>query len=189
MAYQSKFYGREIDEAVEAVRNNATIWSGKQEKLVGSYGLVVGFDAAGNAVAQGTQDLVGPQGPAGPAGPAGADGATGPQGDPGEDGFSPTVAVTDIPGGHRVTITDAEGPKPFDVMNGEDGTGGGTTGVTSFNGRDGAVIPQAGDYTAAMVGARPDTWTPSAADVGAATTAYVDSAIQAAVLDSWEGTY
>ena len=38
-------------------------------------------------------------------------------------------------------------------------------GVTSFNGRSGLVIPQADDYTAAMVGARPDTWTPSAADV------------------------
>ena len=40
-------------------------------------------------------------------------------------------------------------------------------GVTSFNGRTGAVTPQEGDYTADMVGARPDTWTPSAADVGA----------------------
>ena len=41
------------------------------------------------------------------------------------------------------------------------------SGVTSFKGRTGAVIPQEGDYTADMVGARPDTWTPSAADVGA----------------------
>ena len=40
-------------------------------------------------------------------------------------------------------------------------------GVTSFNGRSGAVAPQAGDYTADMVGARPSTWTPSAEDVGA----------------------
>lgn len=39
--------------------------------------------------------------------------------------------------------------------------------VTSFNGRTGAVTPQEGDYTAAMVGARADTWTPSAEDVGA----------------------
>lgn len=44
------------------------------------------------------------------------------------------------------------------------------TGVTSFNGRTGAVTPQSGDYTATMVGARPDTWTPSAADVGAVPT-------------------
>lgn len=40
-------------------------------------------------------------------------------------------------------------------------------GVTSFNGRSGLVIPQTGDYTAEMVGARPDTWMPSAEDVGA----------------------
>ena len=40
-------------------------------------------------------------------------------------------------------------------------------GVTSFNSRTGAVTPQEGDYTADMVGARPDTWTPSASDVGA----------------------
>lgn len=45
--------------------------------------------------------------------------------------------------------------------------GGGTAGVASFNGRAGAVAPQAGDYTAAMVGARADTWTPTAGDVGA----------------------
>lgn len=52
-------------------------------------------------------------------------------------------------------------------FNSNDTGGGGASGVASFNGRAGAVTPQAGDYTAAMVGARPDTWTPSAADVGA----------------------
>ena len=41
------------------------------------------------------------------------------------------------------------------------------SGVTSFKGRTGAVTPQDGDYTADMVGARPDTWTPTASDVGA----------------------
>lgn len=41
------------------------------------------------------------------------------------------------------------------------------TGVVTFNGRTGAVTPQAGDYTAAQVGARPSTWTPTAAQVGA----------------------
>ena len=43
-------------------------------------------------------------------------------------------------------------------------------GVTSFNSRTGAITPQSGDYTAEMVGARPNTWTPSAADVGAVPT-------------------
>jgi len=34
----------------------------------------------------------------------------------GNDGFSPTVTVEDIPGGHRITITDAIGPHSFDVL-------------------------------------------------------------------------
>ena len=43
------------------------------------------------------------------------------------EGFSPTVSVETIPGGHRVTITDGEGPHVFDVMDGapgQDGTDG-----------------------------------------------------------------
>lgn len=89
------------------------------------------------------------------------------------------------------------------------GGGGGTAGVSSFKGRSGAVQPLAGDYTAEMVGARPDTWTPTAAQVGAlpsgtaipsktsdltndsgfVTSEEVSAAIQAAILDSWEGAY
>lgn len=42
---------------------------------------------------------------------------------------------------------------------------GGT--VTSVFGRAGEVKAQAGDYTAEMVGARPDSWMPDAKDVGA----------------------
>lgn len=66
------------------------------------------------------------------------------------------------------------------------------TGVTTFNNRTGAVTPQSGDYTAAMVGARPDTWTPTASDVGAATPADVDAAkpvLRAATLTTsgWSG--
>lgn len=139
----------------------------------------------------------GQDGAPGPAGPPGADGKDGQDGASGKDGVSPTVAVTDIPGGHRVTITDVDGSRSFDVMDGKDGTGGGseTAGVTSFNGRDGAVIPREGDYTAAMVGALPaSTSIPSKTsdlehDSGFATTEAVTAAIQAAVLDSWEGSY
>lgn len=39
------------------------------------------------------------------------------------------------------------------------------TGVALFNERFGAVYPQAGDYTAAMVNARSDTWVPAWGDV------------------------
>ena len=49
----------------------------------------------------------------GPQGPAGADGADG------QDGVSPAVAVEDITGGHRVTVTDASGDHTFDVLDGE----------------------------------------------------------------------
>mgnify|MGYP001623656656 CR=1 FL=1 len=45
-----------------------------------------------------------------------------PAGEDGEDGVSPTVSVTDITGGHRVTITDADGTKTFDVMDGGGGS-------------------------------------------------------------------
>ena len=42
----------------------------------------------------------------------------------GKDGVSPTVSVTAITGGNRVTITDANGTKTFDVLNGKDGKDG-----------------------------------------------------------------
>ena len=60
---------------------------------------------------------------------AGAGAIKGEKGEPGEDGFSPTVEVTEIGGGHAVTITDVNGPKTFDVLDGKDGAGGGGEGV------------------------------------------------------------
>lgn len=51
----------------------------------------------------------------------GADGANGADGN---DGISPTVSVAAITGGNRVTITDAEGAKTFDVMDGAQGKQG-----------------------------------------------------------------
>ena len=61
-------------------------------------------------------------------------------------------------------------------------------GVTSFNGRSGAVIPQTGDYTADMVGARPNTWTPSAEDVGARPDTWIPSAADVgAIPDTQKG--
>ena len=57
-------------------------------------------------------------------GQPGQDGAPGAKGDPGDDGISPTVSVTAITGGHRVTITDAQGAHTFDVMDGPKGDPG-----------------------------------------------------------------
>lgn len=46
-------------------------------------------------------------------------------GTPGEDGYSPDVTITEITGGHRVTITDEDHPdgQSFDVMDGQGGSG------------------------------------------------------------------
>lgn len=120
----------------------------------------------------------------GPPGEDGADGAPGVAGTDGQDGFSPTVSVTDITGGHRVTITDATGPHTFDVMDGQDGSGGGTAGVTSFNGRSGAVTPASGDYTATMVGAKASDWMPTAADVGARPNTWTPTAADVGAIPS-----
>lgn len=40
------------------------------------------------------------------------------------DKLSPTITVTAIAGGNRVTITDKNGTKSFDVMDGKDGADG-----------------------------------------------------------------
>lgn len=81
------------------------------------------------------------------AGLNGRQGPPGPKGDPGPVG----------PKGEQGEI----GPQGPPGPQGESG------GVASFNNRSGAVVPLTGDYTADMVGARADTWTPTAEDVGA----------------------
>lgn len=80
--------------------------------------------------------LNGAQGPVGPVGAPGKDGA---DGAPGNPGFSPLVTVTDIDGGHRVTIEDENGSKTFDVMDGETGPAGpaGADGNTPYIGANG----------------------------------------------------
>ena len=81
----------------------------------------VGEDADGNYIYLQTFDDGTTAGFITPKGAKGNSGDPGPQGLPGEDGVSPTVTVTDIPGGHRVTITDADGSHVFDVMDGDGG--------------------------------------------------------------------
>lgn len=132
-------------------------------------------------------------------------GEQGIQGEPGNSIESITrTSGTGAPGStdtYTVTLTDGSSTT-FQVYNGADGTGAGdmTTavydpagkatdifayadaaaegvdvGVTTFNGRAGAITPQNGDYTAEMV--------------GAATIADINAAIQQAILDSWEASY
>lgn len=90
----------------------------------------------------------------------------------GEDGYSPSTSITNIPGGHRVTITDADGDHAFDVMDGTTGPQGpkgdtgspgpagpagpkGDTGDTGPAGADGAAGQSA--YAAAQAGGYTDT--------------------------------
>lgn len=63
-------------------------------------------------------------------------------GAPGEDGVSPTVEITAIDGGNRVSITDAEGSSSFDVMNGTDGA----PGTPGADGADGHTPIKGVDY-------------------------------------------
>ena len=65
----------------------------------------------------------GDKGDQGDPGVPGAPGTDGKDGADGADGYSPTVTVTPITGGNRVTITDASGDHTFDVMNGSGGGG------------------------------------------------------------------
>lgn len=50
--YISSHTGEEIDAAVSAVKAKENTWDGKQNKITGTAGQVVGFDASGNPVAQ-----------------------------------------------------------------------------------------------------------------------------------------
>lgn len=124
--------------------------------------------------------LHGETGATGPEGPQGPQGEPGPKGDTGETGPQGETGATGAPGpagppGAGVPEGGTAGQVLSKTEDGAAWTDPPSGGVTSFNGRDGAVMPQAGDYTAA--------------DVGAATMDEVTAAIQEAVLDSWEASY
>lgn len=77
--------------------------------------------AKGDKGDKGDKGATGATGSQGPTGPQGPQGETGPAGPAGADGYSPTVTVQPITGGHEVTVTDAGGSQSFDVMDGRDG--------------------------------------------------------------------
>ena len=52
------------------------------------------------------------------------------KGEPGNDGKSPVVTVAAIENGHRVSITDKDGTKTIDVLNGQTGKTGATPALT-----------------------------------------------------------
>ena len=152
MAYNSAYTGSQVDAAVGAVRQKETIWDGKQDELTGTEDQLVGFNSAGEAVAVAKPD------------PLPTGGETGQVLTKTASGTAWDDVPSDLPSGGtdgQILTKTADGVAWEDAPE---------AGVTSFKGRTGAVTPQEGDYTADMVGARPDTWTPSAADVGAVPT-------------------
>ena len=104
---------------------------------------------------KGETGAVGPQGPQGEKGDSSVYVGTeepsddnvsiwiNPEGVPSEssDGFSPTIEVTQIENGHTITVTDVNGEKTFNVLNGEKGDPG-ATGPQGEKGDTGATGPQ-----------------------------------------------
>lgn len=108
----------EGDVAVKLASDVEVLKAGKQDKLSGTQGQIVGFDGEGKAVAQAPPD----------------------------------------------------------------------TGVTSFHGRKGEVVPQEGDYSAEDVGARPNNWMPTAAEVGARPNSWMPTAAEVGAVPVTGGT-
>ena len=73
------------------------------------------------------------------------------QGAKGDTGFSPTVSISAIPSGHRVTITEEAGSQSFDVMDGATGPQG-ETGPQGPQGEKGDAFTYA-DFTAEQLAA------------------------------------
>ena len=82
----------------------------------------------------------------------GVDGRDGTNGTDGVNGVSPTISISRIVDGHRVTITDVNGDHSFDVMDGEDGKNGITT-ETDPTISEWAKKPNKPTYTANEIGA------------------------------------
>lgn len=101
--------------------------------------------AEGMGAVQGKPGPQGPVGPTGPQGPTGPVGPTGAKGEPGTNGVSPTVSVSPNSSndGTVVTITDVNGTKSFEVLNGENGENGapGPQGIPGAPGTPGAAGP------------------------------------------------
>jgi hypothetical protein len=70
------------------------------------------------------------------------DGKDGKDGENGKDGVSPVITITQTVNGNTVTITDADGEKSFDVLNGIDGVDG----TNGTNGNDGYTPQRGTDY-------------------------------------------
>ena len=73
-------------------------------------------------------------------GAKGADGADGAPGQDGADGLTPTITITEITGGHRVTVTIGTTSEYFDVLDGAQGE----QGPAGADGAPGVGVPTGG---------------------------------------------
>lgn len=172
MAYNSAYTGSQVDAAVGAVRQKETKWDNKQDELTGTEDQLVGFNSAGEATAVAKPIYTATDVGAMSAVSGGTVGQVltktessqewqdAPDGLPsgGEEGQVLTKTASgaqwdDVPSDLPAGGTDGQIlTKTADGVAWEDAPEGG---VTSFNSRTGAIAPQAGDYTADMVGAIP----------------------------------
>ena len=151
MAYNSAYTGAQVDAAVGAVRNKETTWDSKQNALSGTEDQLVGFNASGEAAAV----------PMPSAANVGADPAGTAEEEISEHNASSSAHAT-LFSEKQDKITGQQGQiVGFDSSGNPIAQTAPDTGVVTFNGRSGAVAPQTGDYTADMVGARPNTWLPT----------------------------
>lgn len=132
-----KYSAEEIDSLLQKVEDGDVDVSVGVVPIDGGHQVTINdqiFDVMDGAV--------GPQGPAGSPGKdgqPGKDGSPGADGPPGNDGVSPVVEITAITGGNRVTITDANGTKNFEIMDGSDGADG-QPGIDGVDGKDGVGV-------------------------------------------------
>lgn len=116
----------------------------------------------------------GAAGPQGPQGIQGSQGLSGSDGAPGAPGFSPIVTVTDLEGGHRVTIEDLEGARTFDVMDGE----AGSAGPAGAQGPIGPAGPKGDSGDTPYIGSNGNWWFPGY-DTGVSATGATAENLQA----------
>lgn len=75
----------------------------------------------------------------------------------GEPGFSPTVQITEVEGGTQVTITDANGPHTFTVLNGTNGADGTDGAAAGFGTPTATVDGNVGTPSVTVTASGPDT--------------------------------
>ena len=136
---------------------------------VGPTGAAGAAGPTGPTGAQGQTGPAGETGPTGPTGPTGETGATGPMGPMGPTGpaggpTGPTGPTGPSGQAGAAGPTGPTGPAGAAGPTGPTGPAG-ENGVSSFNGRSGVVVPQAGDYNATQI---PVSGEPEAGSVAAA---------------------